>query len=344
MDKIRIDDVPELGQFLLALKSLCYRTTDQLIGAHRVVGNSLADYLKTDEERLRRLIDKIPRRPKPHGIPEVPPRHFALGARLDGIPRPQRALRMSAVSALPLPPKVNMIAQMPPVRDQGHHRGTCVAFACIAVYEHYLKLQNKYQHMSEEFLYWDCKENDQDPDEERTWIGVAMELLQRDGCCLESTWPYNPTPIPGNFGQGPPPDGAVAEALGFRVTTIQPIKATSIIDIKSELARNRCVAFSIPAFKSWVYNEEVQRTGEIVNPIPNEPQMTDDSGHLLGHAMCFAGYEDIPEEPDLGGGKFYIRNSWDGYWATEPVLGKVGYGTIPYSFIMRFAEEAYSIE
>jgi len=55
------------------------------------------------------------------------------------------------------------------------------------------------------------------------------------------------------------------------------------------------------------------------------------------------GYEDIPTEPDLGGGKFYLQNSWDGEWATEPVLGTVGFGTIPYSYIAQYGEEAYSI-
>jgi C1A family cysteine protease len=336
MSETRIDDVPALGQFAVALRSLGYRTTDQLIGAHQVAGDLLANYLKTDRTQLKGLIDRIPRRERPRGIAAVPPRTFALGVRLDRIPRPQRVLKLSAVSAEPLPPKVNMIAQMPPVRDQGE-RGTCVAHACVAVLEHYLELQNNYQDMSEQFLYWDCKQSDNEPDAYGTWIGVAMPLLQKDGCCLESTWPYNPTPIAGNEGQGPPPAGAVAAALAFRVTTIHQIGATSIIDIKSELARNRCVAFSVPVYDSWYRNVEVQRTGEIVNPIPNETETG-------GHAMCFVGYEDIPGELDLGGGKFYLRNSWNSDWATEPVLGTKGYGTIPYSYIARFATEAYSIE
>jgi C1A family cysteine protease len=164
-----------------------------------------------------------------------------------------------------------------------------------------------------------------------------MKVLETDGCCLESTWPYNPTTIAGNEGQGPPPAQAAAEAKDFMAPSVHQIAATSIIDIKSELAHNHCVAFSIPVFDSWYNNPEVQRTGEIVNPIPNE-----ESGE--GHAMCFVGYEDIPDQPDLGGGKFYIRNSWNSEWATESVLGSAGYGTIPYSYIGRFGREAYTIE
>jgi len=336
MSEIRIDDVPELGQFLVALKSLGYRNTDQLIGAHRVAGDLLADYLKTNKESLRALINKIPRRPKPLGLAAVPQKVFALGARLDSIPRPQRALRMLAVAAEPLPPKVNMIEQMPPVRDQGN-RGTCVAHACLAVMEHYLGLQRTRLDMSEQFLYWDCKQKDNEPNGFGTWIYVAMPLLQSDGCCLESTWPYNPTPIAGNEGQAPPPANAVTEAQNYKVATIHQITATSIIDIKAELASNRCVAFSIPVYNSWYANAEVSRSGEIVNPIPGENEVG-------GHAMCFVGYEDISNQPDLGGGKFYLRNSWNSYWATDSVLGTAGYGTIPYSYIARFGEEAYTIE
>lgn len=336
MPETRIDDVPALGEFKVALKSLGYRTTDQLIGAHQVAGELLAGYLKTDAARLRGIIEQLPHREKPHGLAAVPARKFPLGVRLDRIPRPQRALRMSAVAAEPLPPKVNMIADMAPVRDQGD-RGTCVAHASLAVMEHYLKLQGRYQNLSRQFLYWDCKEKDGDPNAYGTWIGVAMKVLGTDGCCPETTWPYNSATIPGNEGQGPPPASAGPAAIGFRATTIHQIAPTSIIDIKSELAHKRCVAFSIPVFDSWYHNDEVQRTGEIVNPIPNEESNE-------GHAMCFVGYEDIPDEPDLGGGKFWIRNSWDGEWATASVLGSAGYGTIPYSYIGRFATEAYSIE
>ena len=331
-----IDDVPELREFSVALKSLGYRNTDQLVAAYQVAGDLLATYLKVDGGRLRGLVDSIPQRPRSRGIELRPPRVFSLGVRLASIPRSRRALTMSPVSAVPLPPQMNMIPQMPPVRDQGA-RGTCVAHACVAVLEQYLGLQNKYQDMSEQFLYWNCKQADGEPNDEGTWIGVAVPLLQRDGCCLESTWGYNPTPVAGNEGQGPPPANAAAEAMGFRVMTTHQLTATSIIDIKAELAGKRCVAFSIPVYDSWYRNDEVQRTGEIVNPIPNEPEVG-------GHAMCFVGYEDIPDQPDLGGGKFYLRNSWNGDWATEPVLGTKGYGTIPYSYIARFATEAYSIQ
>ena len=123
--------------------------------------------------------------------------------------------------------------------------------------------------------------------------------MQKDGCCLESSWGYNPEPMAGNEGQGPPIEKELkeTEARSYRVSEIQQIAPTSIIDIKSELAHNRCVAFSIPVYASWLDNEAVRRTGEIVNPVPKEIEKG-------GHAMCFVGYEDIADEPDLDGGKF----------------------------------------
>ncbi|MBZ5726650.1 MAG: C1 family peptidase [Acidobacteriia bacterium] len=335
MPETKIEDVPELKDHAERLQSLGYRNTDQVVGAAKAAGDSLARYLKLDGKALEALMRSIPRRPQPKGIQAPALRKGALGVRLDRVPRPRRALMMSAIAATPLPPMVNRIAEMRPVRDQAE-RGTCVAHAATAAAEHYWRSQNQVVDLSRQFLYWDCKQHDGHPDEEGTWIGVAMPQLQSDGCCLEAAWPYVTTQG-ASEGQGPAPDGATAAAAPYKIPSFRQLAPASLLDIKGELARGRCVAFSIPVYNSWYQNDEVARTGEIVNPIPGE----EDVG---GHAMCFVGYQDIAGEPDLGGGKFYLRNSWDSYWATESVLGQPGYGTIPYSYIARFGSEAYSID
>jgi C1A family cysteine protease len=335
MPETLIEDAKSLQPYLGHLKKLGYRTTDQLAGAAKVSGDSLAAYLGITDANLQALISSVPRRALPAGVAPAPRKKLSLGVRLDRIPRPTRAFMMAPPSAVPLPPLVNLIAEMQPIRDQGD-RGTCVAHAATAVAEHYWRLQGQILDLSRQFLYWDCKQHDGDPNEEGTWVGVAMPQLQSDGCCLETTWPYVMTVIPGNESQDPPPTGALAEAATYKIPAFRQLSPTSVLDIKSELAQDRCVAFTIPVFNSWYQNDEVTRTGEIVNPIPNEQ-------NVGGHAMCFVGYEDIPTEADLGGGKFYVRNSWNGNWATEPVLGTVGYGTIPYSYIAQYATEAYSI-
>jgi C1A family cysteine protease len=73
-----------------------------------------------------------------------------------------------------------------------------------------------------------------------------------------------------------------------------------------------------------------------MNPLDGEP--------ILGaHSMCFVGYEDDETDTALGGGKFYVRNSWEN-WASESTIGASGYGTISYSYISRFGAEAYCID
>jgi C1A family cysteine protease len=328
-----ITDVPALQPYHTALRSLGYATTDQLAGAARVAADVLAAYLKTDQATLTALIHNIPQSPRP--ALAAAPRPRGLGVRLDRVPRPRRALMRSFSVAAPPPPMVNLIAQMQPVRDQGT-RGTCVAHASTAAAEHYWRSQGQIIDLSRQFLYWDCKQHDGHPQDEGTWIGVAMPQLQADGCCLEAAWPYVMNPIPGNESQDPPPAGAIQAALQFKIPSFNQLPPTSVPDIKAELAAGKCVAFSIPVYNSWYLNDEVSRTGEIINPIPNESD-------IGGHAMCFVGYQDLPGEDALGGGKFYLRNSWDGNWATQSVLGTVGYGTIPYSYIGNNGTEAYSI-
>lgn len=335
MPKTPLENVAQLRAYHRALKGLGYRTVEQFVGAAHASRDSLSRYLGTDVEALLATLPV-------HHAPlmaaarayAAKPRLFPLGVALHRIPRPANAFAISLAPAGPPVAQVNMVAQMPPIRDQGD-RGTCVAFASLAVVEHYQGLQNAYQQMSEQFLYWDCKANDGDPNGYGTWLSVAFPRLQSDGCCLDSTWPYNPNVIPGNEGQGPPPAAATAQAPNYKVATINALPPTSVQDIKNELQRGRCVAFSIPVFNSWYQNNEVTLTGDIVLPIPNEP-------NVGGHAMCIVGYNDAPTDVDLGGGTFIVRNSWNSQWGTQCVYG-VGYGTIPYAYIARFATEAYSI-
>ena len=335
MPETRIETVPALHRYLKHLKRLGYRTTDQLAGSAQSSSDALAAYLGITVTALNTLISNIPRRSIAPGIAPSPPRKRSLGVRLDRIPHTNRAFMMSPVPAAPLPPSVNLIAEMQAVRNQGD-RLTCVAFASTEVAQHYWRSQGQSVALSPQFMYWDCKQHDGDPTEGGTWVAVAMAQLQADGCCLEATWPYVMAQIAGNESQNPPPPSASTEAATHKIPNFRQLAPTSVEDIKSELAQDRCVAFTIPVFNSWYQNPEVTRTGEIVNPIPNEQ-------NVGGHAMCFVGYEDMPTEPDLGGGRFYLQNSWNGDWATESVLGTVGFGTIPYSYIAQYGEEAYSI-
>jgi C1A family cysteine protease len=258
-----------------------------------------------------------------------------LGVRLDRVRRSGFALMRAPGTVAALPATANLIAEMQPVRDQGT-RGTCVAHSSTAAAEHYWHRQGQIVDLSRQFLYWDCKEHDGDPNSEGTWIQIAMAQLAADGCCLEATWPYVMNPIPGNEAQAPPPPAATAEAPTYKVPGSEQISPSAVLDIKAALAEGLCVAFTIPVFNSWYENTEVERTGELVNPIPGEQ-------NVGGHAMCLVGYEDLPDQTALGGGRFYLRNSWGTTWAYQSAIGAAGYGTIPYSYIAGNCEEAYAI-
>src|ERR1700733_10888247 len=208
MPTTKLEDVPPLSRPQHALKALGYRSVESFVAAARVANRELSEYLGED---VNTVIAQLPEGLRTPALRFALPPRFALGVDLARIPRPRAAFRFALRPPGVAPsPQVNWIAQMPPVRDQGQ-RGTCVAFAALATVEHYQGLQNAYQDMSEQFLYWDCKQNDGKPNDYGTFLAVAMPLLQRDGCCLELTWPYNPNVIPGDEGQGPPPPGAQAE-------------------------------------------------------------------------------------------------------------------------------------
>jgi len=338
MPETPIDQVAELQPYQLALKTLGYRTLELFLGAVHAAGPAAARYLNTDPNALVARLPQAARHRLAAFAAAPPLSPLPLGVALHYVPRPRTAFHVSlplAAAAAPPVPAVNLIAQMPAIRDQGG-RGTCVTFAALSVVEHYAGLQGAPVDLSEQFLYCDCKRNDGHPNEYGTWLGVAFPCLNRDGCCLESTWPYNPNVIPGDEGQCPPPPGAQTQALSHRVGTYHQLSPTSVQDVKHELQRQRCVAFSVPVFDSWLNNTEVRRTGEIVLPFPGE-------GSDGGHAMCIVGYQDEPGEIHVGGGRFLLRNSWNTYWATESQYG-AGYGTIPYAYIARYGAEAYSID
>ena len=50
--------------------------------------------------------------------------------------------------------------------------------------------------LSEQFLYWYCKENDGIPHSSGTFIDVAIKGLVTTGVCKETTWPYNYPHLP----------------------------------------------------------------------------------------------------------------------------------------------------
>lgn len=323
------------------LRALGYLSLEQLIGAAPVARHELSAYLGIPLDQLLASTPMAATAVPANAASAIENAEYPLGVTLELIPmesmHPMAALDVSLAPPVPPAgptPSVNLIGPIPPIRDQGT-RGTCVAFAAVGLLEQYLNRAGAYQEMSEQFLYWDCKQNDGHPTTPGTWLGIAVPLLKRDGCCTANTWPYVPNPFPGNEGQGPPPVKARVEALTYRIPVSRQLPATSIADLKAELSVGCWVAFSIPVFNSWYRNQWVAYTGDIINPVPGEVRVG-------GHAMCLVGWVDLPDNPELGGGRFLLRNSWDAKWGINCPYG-TGYGTIPYRYIASYCMEAYSI-
>jgi hypothetical protein len=328
-----IAQLDQLSPHRQTLRALGIDTVEHFVSAAQAAGLELRGLLGADLDPLVASAMTMAAPMSAELAAELAALPCALGAHTEDIPTvsdviPALALEVP-VGACGKP----LISSTIAVRDQGQ-RGTCVAHAVVAALEYYLLSNGSYQDMSEQFLYWNAKSNDGAPTVPGTWINVAAPLVQRDGVCPEGTWSYNPTPIAGNEGQGPPPPGARAQALPYRVpaTALPP---TSVIDYKAALTSKRWVPFSIPVYNSWYLSNQVRLTGDITNPIPGEVRVG-------GHAMCIVGCVDLPDRPELGGGRFVLRNSWGTLWGSASPYG-AGYGTIPYIYIQRFAMEAYTL-
>ena len=344
--RTRLEDsaLPEMHKS--ALKKLGYVTLEQVASAAQVADTRLNKYLNAD---IKKLLASLPKAPVPAQVSAtVRLAKYKYGAillhpfkavmpKLDlpaaaHIPA-SRTAPPAAPTALGSAPQVNLIPGMQPVRDQGQ-RGTCVAHAVSACAEYALSGGQPLD-LSRQFLYWNCKEHDGQPDQEGTLVSVAMPLLITDGVCLESIWPYNPNPVPGNESQDPPPNGAAADAATREVPHVQQLNAQSVSDVKDQLAANHPVAVALVVYDYCWFADEIRSSGDVTMPFPDDVSNE-------GHAVCIVGYEDLPDETELGGGRFIIRNSWDGLWGVNCQYGQ-GYGTIPYAYLTTYCMEAYSI-
>jgi len=242
----------------------------------------------------------------------------------------------SSLSDEPLPPAVRLMDRLPPVRQQGE-RGTCVAFAVTALREFML---GSGEHLSEQFLYWACKQMDGMTEQPGTTIHVAMAALAQHGICEERLWPYDPHPRPGNEHHGPPPPQAVSDARKRVMPNARPVVPHHVEHYKRVLAGTKThdgmpVATGVLVFGSWLYSAATTRTGKITLPLPGEKPLP------MGHAMLVVGYQDDPSVP--GGGYFIVRNSWGSEWAAMSPEA-AGHALIPYDYMMRFALDAYAGE
>ncbi len=219
---------------------------------------------------------------------------------------------LANVSALPL--KVDHQKRLPPVRDQGD-RPTCLVFAATCGHED--KRQQEIlivERLSEEALYWACKQIDADEEGGTTYESASV-ALERWGQPPEESWPYDAT-LEGD-GRSPLPKGMAAGEGWFR-RSIAEI-STDLEQVKALLAAGGLVLLGLELMDSFLRPD----AGYI-------PAPSSDDTSLGGHAVVAVGYDDGPE-------CLIVRNSWGTEWGID------GYGYLPYSYYVEHSLDSWSL-
>ena len=228
--------------------------------------------------------------------------------------------RSAGTGTKPLPTHIDLRPLFPPVHDQGE-RGTCVAFAVTAAHEIFRAANtSSIEDLSEEILYWGCKQIDGDL-EPGTSFSSAMMALRKWGQPAEALWPYDKSRDDTTTSYI-----AATQAIDPRAcykAQLREINST-ILEIRRQLAEGYPVILRIRMSSTLFY----PISGRIALPSPDE--IVDE-----GHAVLVVGYDEryIPNE-----GTLIIRNSWGHDWGDD------GYGYLPYVYIDQYGGEAWIIE
>jgi C1A family cysteine protease len=281
-------------------------------------------------------------------------RHLGFGQKV-----PPAGFKGFATSSAPpttnasaTPPNVSLIGLLTPIRDQ-KYRGTCVAFAVGALAEAgILRDTGQTVDLSEQYIYFQARQNDPDRDQDGTFIHYALDGLQSLGACPESIWPYEPYNDWGqalSFSKPAFSLGAMnRQAKPYKIRGYRALAARDVAAIKTEIAAGRPVAVGVTTFRAaWDGNGFVEATGEVQLPLTRTA--SDGSVELLdevsgGHAIALVGYVDTPDPAEVefrpGGGYFIFKNSWGMGWAAQSPISP-GFGILPYEYLERYNQDAY---
>ena len=207
-----------------------------------------------------------------------------------------------------------------PIKNQGAV-GACTTFAVTAVYESILKKNDREDHdLSERFLYYNAREDDNRLNEEGVAISTAILSIHGKGICQEAKCLYSET----DYNQRPSEE-AYKDAENRKIKTAMNIVLGNDQDknrdtLRSAVAEGYPVVISLRLFDAF---DHIGSDGMV--PVPSKedkPLQREqrEDGAPSYHAMVICGYDDKNEV-------FLVRNSWG------ERFGKKGYCFIPYAYM-----------
>ena len=198
----------------------------------------------------------------------------------------------------------------PAVRDQGQE-GSCVCFATTTHksandLEQNISTPRIYSPQEIYYHYRDKVEHDT-ADDTGCGILALMELVKKDGVCVESLWPYTMEDF-----DVPPSAAAYADAANHKFSKLAPL--TTLEDMILCVASGYGFVAGIAIFQSF---EDAWDKGGVV-PMPGS------SEKFLGGHGVFCNYYDRHRKI------FIFQNSWG---TSGGLKNRPGYFSLPFDFM-----------
>jgi hypothetical protein len=175
--------------------------------------------------------------------------------------------------------------------------------------------------LSEEFLYWGCKQRDRWPLDERTTLLAMAETLSTEGQSAASLWPYRAEARHDHPGYEPS-GAALADARARMLPFGAPI-APEAASLLVTLDAGSVAVLGLDIHDSW---REVGGNGLVA-------LLTTGSRRLGGHAVAVLGYRGARPAVD-----FIVRNSWGPQW------GDRGHGYLPAAYVDAHGVAAWRLD
>jgi C1A family cysteine protease len=209
----------------------------------------------------------------------------------------------------PLPAKVDLRDECPPVYNQGA-LGSCTANAIAAALE-FDQMKQKQDDIfvpSRLFIYYNERVMEGTVDEDSgAMIRDGIKSVAKQGAPHETLWPY----VIKQF-RRKPSKAAYRDAHTHSAVLYQRLRQ-DIQQLRGCLASGFPFTFGFSVYTSFE-SGTVARTGRV--PMPARKDKL-----LGGHAVLAVGYDHAQE-------RFIVRNSWGTDW------GMRGYGAMPYAYLL----------